>query len=152
MLFGSILEKCTSSLKKKLEPYRHTVEMACLLHDIGHAPMSHIGETFYDRCELINELKEEKITVKSDLGLHEMMSVLIGLRVFGSELKEGVNFDKDLFFRLITGTLLNSEGCDKCKLTDVKKAIIPILYSAFDVDKMDYIMRDSSSAGIPSIE
>lgn len=150
-LFSSILEKQPSGeIKNELEKYKYTFEMACLLHDIGHAPMSHIGETFYDIPELISELKKEGITVKSTSAPHEMMSVLIGLRVFGTELQNGGEFDKDLFFRSITGALRSSEGCGQ--LTDVKKAIIPLLNSAFDVDKMDYIMRDSASAGIPSIE
>lgn len=148
-LFRSVLEKSPSKYKSELERYQYTVEMACLLHDIGHAPISHIGEAFFDKHEISGALKKEGIKVEQDLSSHEMMSVLVGVRVFGNELKSG-GYDKDLFFRLITGSNLDSEGCRK--QNDLRRAIIAILWSPFDVDKMDYIMRDSASAGVPSVE
>lgn len=147
-LFNSILKKADAEYQTELQGYKYTVEMACLLHDIGHAPMAHIGEFFFDKAKLIDELREEGLEVTSDLSPHEMMSVLVSIRVFGDKLTTG-GYDKDLFFRLITGALLTSDGCEP--VTNLRKAIVQILNSAFDVDKMDYIMRDSSSAGIPSM-
>ncbi|MDP3065465.1 MAG: hypothetical protein Q8N08_01905, partial [Methanobacteriaceae archaeon] len=124
---------------------------ACLLHDIGHAPMSHIGEFFFDGEEIKQELRTNGIKIETTTPLHEMMSVLIGITVFKDVLKE-YNCDTDLFFRLITGRTLAMEGCSSSKNTPVKEALRSILNSPFDVDKMDFVLRDSSSAGVPSLE
>jgi len=35
-----------------LARYKSTVRYACLLHDLGHAPLSHIGESFFDQNDL----------------------------------------------------------------------------------------------------
>jgi uncharacterized protein len=148
-LFNSIFDDCPEKYKTELKKYEYTIKIACLLHDIGHAPMSHIGEAFYDKAEIVSELQKYGITVGADVSLHEMMSVLVAIKVFGTELLKN-KYDKDLFFRLITGSRLVSEGCKRKPLTKLRRAIISILSSPFDVDKMDYIMRDAANAGVLS--
>jgi len=150
-LFDSIVEKCPPDIKNEVEDYRNTVLLACLLHDIGHAPMSHIGESFFDGEEIKQELRKNGIKIETTTPLHEMMSVLIGITVFKDVLKE-YKCDTDLFFRLITGRTLAMEGCSSSKNTPVKEALRAILNSPFDVDKMDFVFRDASSAGVPSLE
>jgi HD superfamily phosphohydrolase len=111
--------------------------------------MSHIGESFFDGEEIKQELRENEIKIETKAALHEMMSVLIGVTVF-KDVLDKYDCDIDLFFRLITGAKLDMEGCSKN--TPVKEALSSILNSTFDVDKMDFIFRDASSAGVPSLE
>jgi len=70
------------------------------------------------------------------------MSCLVALRKFKPQIKK-YKVDKDLFCRMITGVDC-TQGVDK----SFKNALINILSGAYDSDKIDYIMRDSNSAGI----
>lgn len=88
-------------------------ELACLLHDVGHAPFSHTGETFYldEEKTLYSQLKEcvgnEDFTKDFDaLGTkmpaaHECMSCVVGLKTFDKHIKE--EKDRALFARCIIG-------------------------------------------------
>ncbi len=75
--------------------YIKVFELACLLHDVGHAPFSHTGEQFYldkgERPQLQNiivELTGDKALLKEikdnsyKAAPHELMSVIIALRAF----------------------------------------------------------------------
>jgi len=132
------------SEKRYYELY-NTVIYACLLHDIGHAPFSHIGEKFYDKNEITTilscQLKENGIIAElhGEAAEHELCSCAIALEYFGEMLKDQI--DLELFCRMITGEAYNKK--DK----RVEDVIISILNSDFDVDKLDYCLRDSFMTG-----
>ena len=44
--------------KEQIENYRFHIKFAALLHDVGHAPLSHLGESFYDKEEIYKSLIE----------------------------------------------------------------------------------------------
>lgn len=44
---NAIIEKATETEKDFFKKYQDVFLLACLLHDVGHAPFSHIGEVFY---------------------------------------------------------------------------------------------------------
>lgn len=127
--------------------FENTVKYACLFHDIGHAPFSHLGEFFYDKDELRNKVHEEltKLGIKSsfngsDAARHELCSCAIALEYYGKKLL-GYQVDFDLFCRMITGeTYRPGEN-------DIANCLIEILNSDIDVDKLDYILRDSYMSG-----
>jgi len=131
--------------------FKITVRYACLLHDVGHAPLSHLGEFFYDKDDLrlrvIELLHEKEPASKLDhkeLKLHgsehELCSCAVALDKYGEQLsKNGV--DLELMCRMITGVDYSSSG------DETKNAMIDILNSGIDVDKLDYILRDSQSSG-----
>ena len=148
-IFDSICSKQDDPHKEQLQShkYRNTVLFACLLHDIGHAPFSHIGEAFYSadkNKEQFEKVTPIKITGKPPAN-HEIMSCLVANKVFRQQLDD-FNVDWEFFCRLITGINYQNENMDS--ETKIKNALINILSGLLDADKIDYIMRDAQSAGV----
>lgn len=97
----------------KIKTIQMVFELACLLHDVGHAPFSHTGEKFYlDKSEtLYKSLKEcvneKKFSIDFDaLGAkkpapHECMSCIVGLRIYSNYFENAEQ--RDLFSRCIIG-------------------------------------------------
>lgn len=160
LAIDSILKNCDGSVKSKVEEYRNFFLYACLLHDVGHAPFSHTGECFYLVKEKdYSELHERLVTLlgsantlKKDLpdsdmkaaAPHEIMSAIIGLSQFAKLFKK--NSYKEFFARCITGY----EYSDKNKT--LENCLISLLNSKIiDVDKLDYLMRDTYMTGFSSV-
>lgn len=158
----------TSEIKKQnifnelnIEKYNTLFLLACLLHDVGHAPFSHTGESFYlnDKKEY-TELHEELMEVVSDDNFtsdipisksnaaspHEIMSVIIALKEYN------IFFDnseaKSFFARCITGYKYSATSLEN----QFKNCYISLLNSKIiDVDKLDYLIRDSFITGFNSV-
>jgi hypothetical protein len=124
-----------------------TVRYACLLHDIGHAPFSHVGEGFYGVSPIVNELRSMNPDMhrvlapdSAKIGKHELMSCLLILKHYERSLPDEVN--TDLLCRMICGVSY-PPGDDRAVLDPV----IEILNSPYDVDRLDYVLRDSATTG-----
>lgn len=105
------------------------VRLAALLHDVGHAPFSHLFEPM-----LVKYLNRN----------HEDMSSWI---IAESELSDVINsqgFDPRELSGLAVGKVTTSE----------KPYLSQIISGSFDVDKMDFVVRDSyhTRAGYGSID
>lgn len=158
------LSKCLYELKsaKHLADWERVKEvfcLACLLHDIGHAPFSHTGEKFFlgedpdtGYAELHNELINEVIDqeFKKDIPTstanfaapHEIMSAIVGLKRFRNLFNN--NEEKSLFARCITGYKYS----DNYGKHGIYNCFISILNSkVIDVDRLDYLMRDAYFTG-----
>ena len=129
--------------------------MACLLHDLGHAPFSHTGEYFYEAqkkdgmslprrelCDLLDdEFREDYKEIQAGAP-HEVMSALEGLKIFGNYISADY---KSFFARCIIGLKYKNPS-------DVKNCFIELLNSkTIDVDKLDYLLRDSYYSGFKTV-
>ena len=129
-----------------------TYKLACLLHDVGHAPFSHTFEDFYDNetnnlsSILTKELDSTSFSSDTAKYLHkaashEKMSAIISLRVFKNYIEK--NSDKELFVRMITGCKYYG-----CKNKSFENAFIDLIHGEIiDADGLDYVERDSWSSG-----
>ena len=128
---------------------QHTVRYACLLHDVGHAAFSHVGEAFYEREEMLSSIRCQDSAVWTAIGgerasasSHELMSCLVVLKHFRSLLPEPI--DIGLLCRMICkGEYDHFADKEASRVNPV----IHILNSTYDVDRLDYVLRDSFSTG-----
>jgi HD superfamily phosphohydrolase len=128
--------------------YKHHLLYAALLHDIGHAPLSHVGENLFDKVKIIkmltNEIKGIPLNelMGKNVSAHEVMSCYVIIRKYKALLKTiSLNFDFEFMFRIICGASYSSK-------TTIKNIIISILNApVIDVDRLDYLMRDNQMVG-----
>ena len=158
--FGTV-----SGRKRFLNLFR----IACLLHDIGHAPFSHTGEHFYKDSNgstiplhekiatLIGDkefVTEGKRRLTKAAAPHELMSVIVAIKTYGgSLLKKRV--DREFVARAICGYTYINQGPRRLKVSGVDvtflNCLISLLNSSIvDVDRLDYLIRDSRTIGFNS--
>jgi HD superfamily phosphohydrolase len=149
------------ALKIAVDSYRRIFEIACLLHDVGHAPFSHTGEDFYlDENKNKTDLHTKLIEVvgsdsfRCDLpaekaasaAAHEIMSAIVGIVAFPNLFKDSE--ERSFFARCITGY----KYLKKSDENDIKNCFIQLLNSkVIDVDKLDYLIRDAYITGFDTV-
>ena len=108
---------------------KQKVRLAGLLHDVGHAPFSHLFEPF-----LLKYLGRN----------HEGMSTWIIANSSLTDVVEAQGFDAKELSELAVGKVSKPE----------KRFLGQIISSSFDVDKMDFVVRDSyhTGAGYGSVD
>lgn len=141
--------------------YASTYQIACLLHDIGHAPFSHTGEIYYKDdnfqvtelhkrlCSMFSsDLFEADLPSESESAApHEIMSAIIGIKEFGNIIGDGGN--KELFARCITGYKYPEGSAEN----EIRNCFISMLNSkVIDVDRLDYLLRDAYTSGFATTD
>jgi len=133
-----------------------TFQLASLLHDCAHAPFSHTLEHYYVNSNL-DKLLSKEMRADTDFASdyescsakpHEKASAYILLKHFGAKIK---NFKGNplLSGRMVLGCLFKNPGKDqKKRLTN---CLIGLLNGTIDVDKLDYILRDTWASGINNV-
>ena len=143
--------------------------IACLLHDCGHAPFSHTLEFYYEhfaspslplKDKLLRYLssKEFKNDFNTQGTQHERMSALVVCAEFNSDIKNlldkyklNIDDDKD-DVEFIARMIIGCKYQNKTKANQIKNCLIDLLNSkSIDVDKLDYIIRDSKLSGIDNM-
>lgn len=138
-----------------------TFRVASLMHDCGHAPFSHTFEEYYNlenraQNELLELVKTpfiEDFNLNYNLHLrgpspHELVSAIVFLKHYSKAFTKLYPRRKpELVARMITGCLHQPP-----RLTNQKKienCFILLLHgNAIDVDKLDYIVRDTWASGV----
>ncbi|NLH45310.1 MAG: HD domain-containing protein [Acholeplasmataceae bacterium] len=152
-----VLKKDKFSLsEEELDKLEINLRIAALLHDVGHAPYSHLGERYYVipkiKKEINDVLKQKNICVDQSVfskgAGHEIMSCYIILKYYSDIIKSKTE-NYELICRCITGVKYTQGALWKENL------IIELLNSStIDIDKLDYLVRDAimTRAGVPPID
>jgi uncharacterized protein len=134
------------------------------MHDCAHAPFSHTFEAYYDRVgrarKFLYTLVDEKFQKDFDtlhpngIGIvpHELFSAAIFLKHYKESFKQltkdKANFQNlpELVARMITGcTHVPAETVQQ----QIEDCLIHLINGpAIDVDKLDYILRDTWASGV----
>lgn len=147
-----------------LAEYGNVFKLACLLHDVGHAPFSHTGEEFFLEENNPSNLHQILLTllgnpdrfakeIPKDSSLaaapHEIMSAIVGIKEYGELLGELEPLEgKEFFARCITGYQYDGGDVE----SDIKNCFISMLNSKIiDVDKLDYLLRDAYATGFDTV-
>jgi hypothetical protein len=151
--------------KETWDKYERTFHLACLLHDCGHSPFSHTLEDQYDLGKTLDdELCDaaQSDVFKNDYkdfctpAPHEKTSAILVLTVFkDTVVQDPYKCDPCLIARMILGCLHHTPTRLNATLTQEEKlenCLIQLLNGrAIDVDKLDYIIRDTWASGVDNV-
>ncbi len=127
------------------------LRLAALLHDLGHLPVSHIGEVAYgivDRGGILEYTEDEDVTVFDTAaqgaghGLHEELTVAlirggdVGARIDNYLGEVEGSSASELVAQIIEGSYSSDLICTNLVSSDL------------DCDRLDYLVRDSMAAGL----
>ncbi len=104
-------------------PLRRNVRLAALLHDIGHAPFSHSSEELFEEGIDHEQMTEHLLALPELCDLFETDDAEVGIEPVRK--------------------ILRGDGGDPSD-----RLLAQIVSGELDVDKMDYLLRDSHYCGV----
>ena len=166
---GTLQNKQMNNSSDDIDFLKDHLLYASLLHDVGHAPFSHVGENFFSRKNILSEIEKEMELIKDKFNFsiefledeeivpHELMSCYVIIRKFldklvpcyyKSEKEKNITFDLEFIFRIICGRRYEySRDLDPVTVS-IRNTVISIVNSeTVDVDKIDYLLRDNKMVG-----
>lgn len=130
---------------------KNKLVLAAIMHDVGHCFYSHLSESIYGNLKDFAELRKD---IKDILGVkpkpHEILSLLIvNSASFKSFFLREVNYPNkvnlDKLFEDVGKIIIGVSITEGNTINSYQTSIIN---GSFDVDKLDYIKRDSYTAGL----
>jgi HD superfamily phosphohydrolase/tRNA A-37 threonylcarbamoyl transferase component Bud32 len=128
LIFDEIVKKNRATLgweQEEMLKHRQMLRLTALLHDIGHAPFSHVGDALFPPT----------------IGNHESMAAYLIKNSRLAELIDEVGRIHGFNHKEIAGII---EGTLSSEYTLINQ----IFASQLDADKMDYLLRDSMMSGV----
>jgi HD superfamily phosphohydrolase len=135
--------------------WKQELRLAALFHDVGHSLHSHTSEKVYSKLDLLDSgVKELTRFVGKEKGAGEVLSFCLSLTDSVGQLLQRAG---DKVIGEYTGEEYDGEiDRRNVALVIVGRATHPflqflgdIISSGFDADKLDYLMRDATNAGLP---
>lgn len=143
-------------------------EIACLLHDCGHAPFSHTLEFHYDAAPLGGDGLREQLKkhlgsreFRDDFGgegsPHELMSALLVCTDYKQSILsflEKYQLDKivDNPVEFVARMIIGCKYMQETHENQIKNCCVEMLNShSIDMDSLDYIIRDAKLSGIDNM-
>lgn len=149
LAFDSVFNKADFPLKEsKKKQFRKTLTIAALLHDIGHGPLSHSSEVLMPPLKSLN-LKQYFPTEQNRSARHEDYNVKLLMEE--KELYKKVQnsgADPSSVAQILHEDFSGSEDLFIEGGIDFLPLLKQIISSDFDVDRMDYLKRDSLLCGV----
>ncbi len=143
-----------SSQHREFQRLRETFKLACLLHDIGHAPLSHATEMAMPSFASLNIPGDFLVGEDEQLhrrATHEDYTVKA---IADSSLSESFGKVEKIYgaARHHVAALIRGIGHDSAYFTLGEVDYFPVLHqlvsSELDCDRMDYLLRDSYFCGV----
>ena len=145
---GQRYDMCVRRIKQELR-------LAALLHDTGHSLFSHASEKVYSNLPLLQRASAELTSIAGkEKGAGEVISFCLAQT---SAVRGLVDRGREK----LMGTTSPESGVDNVDFDHIALMIIgrawhpylqflgDIVSSAFDADKLDYLLRDATAAGLP---
>ena len=153
LVFDQLLKGQTPPLKEyyqadQLKYFRKIIRLSALLHDLGHPPFSHAAEALLPDLSSVDQpdYLREQIPRKS---VHEDFSFAIIYALARDEAL--LTFDEA--YDIISILSKEIPPSDRMNARTDSPMIFPLLSQLIsgeiDVDRMDYLLRDSYFAGVP---
>ena len=148
--FDSIFNKSKAlafSFKKK-QTFRKLLRVSALLHDIGHGPLSHSSESLMPPLEHL-ELEKYLKKAKGRQARHEDYSLKFIMEKEGLyPLLKEIGVEPTAAAQLLHPDFLGDSSFFEEEGLNFLPILRQIISSDFDVDRMDYLSRDSLYCGV----
>ena len=130
---------------------RQAVRLAALLHDLGHPPLSHTAEMMLPELSALPPRIARGRT--EGHASHEDMTLLLVIESDLRGLLDEAFGGAGVTAEMVAGLLTPSHDVDDALYTVRGRNLRPLLgqlvSSELDVDRMDYLLRDSYYSGVP---
>lgn len=130
---------------------KNKIVLAAIMHDVGHCFYSHLSESIYGELkEFVDLRKDVKDLYDVKPKPHELLSMMIVYsEAFYEFFVKKVNYpNKGQTKKVLEDVGKIIIGINVCHNNNIYSYQTAIINGSFDVDKLDYIKRDSYTAGL----
>lgn len=148
MVFDSLFR---DKFDREIGRLRETLRLGCLLHDIGHAPLSHSTESVMPNVSKLRlpkrflDLKQDRQASHEDYTIKSITDSSFTQSFKG--VKNSFGIDPNAVAELVVGEITDP-GYFTINGTNYFPLLHQLVSSEMDCDRMDYLLRDSYFCGV----